>query len=513
VARTPLAQWVEDVAAEAGAEAGVTRREALRRAGLVGASAAMAGSLGALVPSARAATGPRIVIVGAGLAGLSCADALRQAGYTAAVHEAHATRVGGRCWSDRSTWANGQVSEHGGELIDQGHTNVRQLAQSLGLPLDNLLAAEQNGTDPSYYFDGAAYPFAQATTDMKAIWQQVHSDVSAAGYPTLYNSSTARGRELDAMSITTWISRYVPGGAASKLGQLLDTAYNIEYGAECSQQSSLNMLYLLGFSGQGNLRIFGPSNEKYHVRGGNDQLASWLAARVAGQVTLGSQLVALKTGAAAGTWTVTLKQGASTRDVTADHVVLALPFSILRSVDLKRTGFPARKTTAIDELGMGTNSKLHLQFTSRHWNSLDSNGETYADTGYQNTWEVSRGQPGATGILVNYTGGTIGNSFGSGTPASRASQFLGQIEPVLPGLASRWNGRATVDYWAGNPLTKGSYSYWKVGQYQKFAGAEGEAVGTCHFAGEHTSIDNQGYLEGAVETGLRAADEVIAALR
>jgi monoamine oxidase len=162
---------------------------------------------------------------------------------------------------------------------------------------------------------------------------------------------------------------------------------------------------------------------------------------------------------------------------------------------------------------MGTNSKLHLQFNARHWNSLGSNGETYADTGYQNTWEVSRGQPGAAGILVDYTGGTIGNSFGSGTPASRAQQFLGQIEPVLPGITPRWNGRATVDYWAANPLTKGSYSYWKVGQYTKFAGAEREAVGTCHFAGEHTSVDNQGYLEGAVETGQRAADEILAALK
>jgi monoamine oxidase len=470
--------------------------------------------MGSFAARARGATAPRIVIVGAGLAGLTCADALRQAGYSVAVHEANPTRVGGRCWSDRSSWANGQVSEHGGELIDQGHAGVRQLAQSLGLPLDNLLAAEQNGTEPSYYFDAAAYPVAQATTDLKGIWQQVHSDVSAASYPTLYNLSTARGRELDAMSITTWISRYVPGGASSKLGQLLDTAYNIEYGAECSQQSSLNMLYLLGYSGQGNLRIFGPSNEKYHVRGGNDQLASGLAARLDGQITMGSQLVALKSGTAAGTWTLSFRQGSATRDVTADHVVLALPFAILRSsVDLKRAGFPPRKMTAINEMGMGTNSKLHLQFGARHWNSLGSNGETYADTGYQNTWEVTRGQPGATGILVDYTGGTIGNSFGSGTPSSRAQQFLGQIEPVLPGISSRWNGRATVDYWAANPLTKGSYSYWKVGQYTKFAGAEGEQVGSCHFAGEHTSIDNQGYLEGAVETGGRAADEILAALK
>ncbi len=126
---------------------------------------------------------------------------------------------------------------------------------------------------------------------------------------------------------------------------------------------------------------------------------------------------------------------------------------------------------------------------------------------------MTRAQVGAAGILVDYTGGNIGASFGTGTPSERAAQFLAQIEPVLPGISSRWNGRATIDYWAGYPWTKGSYSYWKVGQYTKFAGAEREAEGNCHFAGEHTSIDFQGYLNGAVESGERAAGEIVAALK
>src|SRR3954463_4816056 len=407
MARTPLAQWLGD------AGPGITRRQAIKRGAAAGAGLAMAGSVGTFAARARAAGGPRIVVIGAGLAGLSCADALRQAGYVATVHEASATRVGGRCWSDRTTWAGGQVSEHGGELIDQGHVGVRQLAQSLGLTLDNLLAAEQNGTDPSYYFDGAAYPSAQATTDLKAIWQQVHSDVSAASYPTLYNSSTARGRELDAMSIATWISRYVPGGTASKLGQLLDTAYNIEYGAECSQQSSLNMLYLLGYSGQGNLRIFGPSNEKYHTVAGNDQIPERLAAALPGQVNMGYELTAVARNSD-GTWTLSFGNGKTTK---VDRVVIAIPFTLLRGVDLRKAQFEPRKLRAINELGMGTNSKMHVGFKKRFWRDLGCNGETYADTGYQNTWEVSRGQAGPTGLLVDYTGGNIGASFGSGTPA------------------------------------------------------------------------------------------------
>jgi monoamine oxidase len=511
--RTPLAGTLQQLAAEVAADSGTVPRPTRRQLLGGGAGLAAAAAAARFAPAARAAGSPRIVVVGAGLAGLTCAYRLKQAGHIAQVYEA-SDRVGGRCWTIRGEFANGQIAEHGGELIDQGHTAVRQLTQQLGLKLDNLLSAERNGTEPFYYFDGKPYSFAQATDDIKAIWQQLHSDVSAASYPTLYNLSTERGRELDNMSITDYISAYVPGGLSSKLGQLLDVAYNIEYGGESSVQSSLNMLYLLAYSGQGNLRIFGPSNEKYHVVGGNDQIPERMAAALQGQITRGSELVAIRRDKD-GTWSLSFRQGLTTSSVTADRVVMAIPFSILRSsVDISKAGFSARKLKAIREMGMGTNSKMHVQFTTRHWESLGCNGDTFSDTGYQNTWDVTRAQGGTPGILVDYTGGNIGASFGSGTPASRAQKFLGQLEPVLPGISSRWNGRATIDYWPGYPWTKGSYSFWKVGQYQAFAGVEREIEGgTCHFAGEHTSVDFQGYLNGAVETGERAAGEISAALK
>lgn len=510
MARTPLARTIEEGVAAAAGE-NLTRRRLLQRGGAAAAAAAGASiwARGARAMT-RAAT-PRIVVVGGGLAGLIATYRLQQAGYMAQLHEA-STRLGGRCWTIRGDFAEGQIAEHGGELIDNGHIQMKQLVQELGLDLDNLVQGEQNGTEMVAYFDGAPYTFAQMTDDLKQIWQQLHSDVSAASYPTLYNSSTQRGRELDAMSIADWINAYVPGGMSSRLGQMLDVAYNIEYGAESSVQSSLNMLYLLGYVGPGQFRTFGKSNEKFHVRGGNDQVAARLASLVASQVTTGSVLTAIKLNAG-GSYTLTFTEGSATKTVTADAVVLALPFSLLRSVDWSKAGFNKVKQTAIRELAMGTNSKLHLQFTSRLWRGQGLNGETYADTGYQNSWEVSRAQPGTSGILVNYTGGTIGASFGSGTPASRAKQFLSQIEPVIPGLTKAWNGRVTLDFWAAYPWTKGSYSYWKVGQYTKFSGAEREQSGACHFAGEHTSIDFQGYLNGAVESGERAASEILSDLK
>jgi monoamine oxidase len=453
-----------------------------------------------------------VVVVGAGLAGLSCAYQLKQAGITAQVYEG-SNRVGGRCWTIHEGFEAGQIAEHGGELIDQGHTQIRQLAQSLGLNLDNLHSAEVNGTEPLYFFDGQPYTFAEATDDLKKIWQPLHKDVSAASYPTLHDNFTPRGEVLDHMSIVDWIEDNVPGGINSKLGQLLDVAYTIEYGGEASEQSSLNMLYLLAYSGQGQLRIFGPSNEKYHVRGGNDQITDGMAAALSGQITTGAELTSIKRNSD-GTYQLSF-HSSSIPDVTAARVVLALPFSILRTINYSKAGFSKLKDTAIQELGMGTNSKLHLQFNTRHWNTLGCNGETFADTGYQNTWEVSRSQPGTRGILVDYTGGDIGKSF-TGDPDFHAEQFLDQIDspanPVLPGLRDDYNGKVTLDYWTGNPWTKGSYSYWKVGQYTKFAGVERRQEGAVHFCGEHTSIDFQGYLNGGVETGYRAAAEVIDAL-
>jgi monoamine oxidase len=333
-------------------------------------------------------------------------------------------------------------------------------------------------------------------------------DVSAAGYPTLYNSSTQRGRELDAMSLYQWIESFVPGGHGSPLGQLLDVAYNIEYGAETTVQSSLNMLYLLGFIGPGQFRTFGKSNEKFHVHGGNDQVATALAARLNSQLTVNTPLTAIRRNND-GTYTLTFANGSGSFTRVADHVVLALPFTLLRTVDFARAGFNLVKTRAINELGMGTNTKLHLQFSSRFWRAQGLTGETYSDRGYQSTWEVSRAQPGTSGILVDYTGGIPGVNAGNGTPAQAAATFLKQIEPVLPGATAGWNGRVTRDYWTGNEWTKGSYSYWKVGQYTRFSGAEKEQSGNCHFAGEHTSQDFQGYLQGAVETGQRAASEIL----
>jgi monoamine oxidase len=496
---------------------GPTRRQLIKTGGAALAAATVFGPARLFGSSA-----PRIVIVGGGIAGLNAALTLQDAGYGSTIYEA-SSRVGGRMHSDTTSWAEGQVSEHCGELVDSRHKAILGLAKRFDIPVDDLLAAQPPQSTETYFFFGNYYTRDQANIDFNAVYNAVKKDLTAASFPTLYNSYNQAGYDLDHISVYQWIETRVPGGHRSSMGQLLDVAYNIEYGGESRIQSSLNLIYLLAYQPDpGNFRIFGRSDEHYHLRGGNEGLPKAIAAALpSGNPAVSIQLNTSLTSIAKnndGTYTLSFTSGRSKLTVTADRVIMAIPFSILRNLNYSQANFNQVKTTGIQQLGYGTNSKLHLQFNTRLWNQPGpwgiSTGTTYADTGYQNTWDVSRAQTGGAGILVDYTGGNIGASF-SGNPSdpavvsAYAQSFLSQLEPMFPGITQEWNGRATLDYPAGNPYLLGSYSYWKVGQYTLFSGSERERSANCHFAGEHCSINYQGYMEGGAEEGVRAANEIL----
>jgi monoamine oxidase len=492
-----------------------SRRDFLKTGAAVAAAVALCGPTKVF---ARHRTPPRIVIVGGGIAGLNAALTLRDAGYASTVYEA-SSRIGGRMHSDTTSWANGQVTEHCGELIDSNHTTILGLAQRFDIPVVDLLAAQPPHSTETAYFFGQYYTRHQANRDFEAVYRAVQQDLLAAGFPTLYNSFTFAGFALDHVTVFDWIESRVPGGHASIMGQLLDVAYNVEFGAETTDQSALNLVYLLGSQpSPHSFQVFGSSDVRYHMAGGNEQLPVAIASVLRpGSVQLNTMLTAIARNPD-GTYRLGFQTGQSPFVVVADRVILAIPFSILRTLDYSAAGFNAVKITGIQQLGYGTNAKLHLQFHTRLWNRPGpwglSTGSSLADTGYQTTWEPTRAQEGRTGILVDYTGGNIGASFtGDGSnPAvvhGYALQFLSQLQPVFPGIAQQWNGRATLDTPFLNPFLRGSYSYWRLGQYTLFSGSERERSGKCHFAGEHCSIQFPGYMEGGAEEGARAANEIL----
>ncbi|MCU0684410.1 MAG: NAD(P)/FAD-dependent oxidoreductase [Polyangiaceae bacterium] len=494
--------------------AGPSRRQFLAGAAVVGA--------GLLPRPARArAGGPKVAIVGGGIAGLTCALKLADRGIESTVYEASG-RVGGRMFSNSNYFAGGQIAEWGGELIDSGHQTVRRLAKRFGLPLDDMQAAQPAGSVDLFHFFGSYYPKAQAELDFAPVFEAVAADEAAAPFPTLYDAFTPAGLALDQMSIYDWIESRVPGGHDAPLGALLDAAYAIEYAADTSHQAALNLIYLLAFQpAEGELAIFGESDEKFRIRGGNQRLPERIADELGERVVSGHRLARLAR-TAGGRYRLDFERAASTVEITADYVVLALPFAVLRDVDTDKAGFDALKDLAIQTQGAGRSGKLNVQFDERVWRGAGpwpgaGNGSSYSDTGYQGTWESTRAQPGACGILTFFSGGSVADAMRSTSAFATASsaavrddvaQALAQTAPVYPGLAAQYNGRATQSLPHKSPFFKSSYAYYQPGQYTSFAGHEAARQGGVFFCGEHTSIEFQGFMEGGAAEGKRAARQL-----
>lgn len=486
----------------------LSRREFLQKAMLATAVMALPPvvlNLGTKI--VNAATAPRVVVVGAGLAGLTAAYRLKQAGINAQVYEA-SSRIGGRCFTGRNDFADHQTFEHGGELINTDHMDILNLISELGLQVDDLWAYS-NG-DFRLIMDGQLADFEELSRLFLDVWKPLQKDRKDIGDVTLYNRFTARGKELDNMSMKDWLQLNVPNGMNSLLSKVVDVAYTASMGLEISQLSSLEMIYAMSTSTKQEFSPFGTgSEERYHVHGGNDLVAHKMAEKLSGQINLSSPLESLIQNTD-GTYSLHFSSKFSS--VQADYVILALPATTLRDVSLDKSGFRSLKREAITQIGMATCSKMALQFTDRHWESLGSSGDIVSDR-YQDTWDATRGQSGKSGILVDFTGGNMGNSFGKGSVDQHAQNFLKAIEPDLPGLTEKWNGIAKLDYWPGYKWTKGSYSCYTVGQYTKYRGILGEPEGNCFFAGEHTSLKFQQFLNGAVETGNIAASKVLSKLK
>jgi monoamine oxidase len=208
--------------------------------------------------------------------------------------------------------------------------------------------------------------------------------------------------------------------------------------------------------------------------------------------------------------------GRSSLDVRADRVVLALPFTTLRDVEYRRAGFSRAKDAAIQQLGMGTNAKLTLQFSRKTWRWDGYDGYIETDLIPGDTWDTTVNQSGREGIMVVYSGGRRGATYPTThahgpAPPAVARETVARLATVYPHLDRDFTGRAHLDAWVHNPWSRGSYAAFLVGQYTRFGQhVRAGRQGGVHFAGEHTDTDQQGYIDGAVRTGERAAREVIA---
>jgi monoamine oxidase len=446
------------------------------------------------------------VIVGAGIAGLTAGYRLQQAGVPVRILEAQ-NRTGGRMLSLRNFFPDGQVVELGGELIDTGHARIRALAEELGIALDDLSQEEAGLALETFFVHGSRRSEAEIVEAFRPIAARIEADLATIGGDASVTYREPSGAEaLDALSISEWLDR---AGVSGWMRTLLEVGYTTEYGVPADRSSALNFLLMIDPAPEP-FRIYGDSDERFHVRGGNDLIVGALARILEGSIETGSVLEAVSRGAD-GRYRLDVRQGAASRAIAADEVILGLPFTLLRAVRLD-LDLPAVKRKAIAELGYGTNAKLMVGFDERVWRTVHrTNGSVISDLPFQTTWETSRHQAGRSGVLTNFTGGAAGIAVGAGTAREQADRVARELDAVFPGVAAARAGAKEVRFhWPSHPWTKGSYASYLVGQWTAIAGAEGESVDGLHFAGEHCSLEAQGFMEGGCETGEAAARAVLA---
>jgi monoamine oxidase len=480
-------------------------RRRLLHGGLAAAGAVAAATFTREGGGAFAQQGGRssILVVGAGIAGLTAAYRLRQAGVRADIIEA-TNRVGGRIRTIPKVAGTLIPADLGGEFINTGHTNLISLATELGLRAIDLVDVQRGLVQDTFFLQGRRFSLEQLIADFAPLATKINEDVEAIGDNISYQDFTETAERLDNLSIAEYVDQ---AETSTIVRQLLRIAYTTEYGRDPEEQSALNLLFLIG-SEPGSFELYGDSDERYQIDGGNSQIINRLAGQLSGSIEAGTVLEAI-TLLPDGRYRVSLRSRQSAFDRTYERVLLTLPFSTLRDVRIN-VPLPQAKRRAIEQLGYGTNSKLITGYRSRIWRELyRSTASVYSDLGFQNTWEATPFAPTPNGLITNFTGGKQGLSIGAGTPEDQAQRFLNQFERVFPGVRNLRSGKAVRAYWPGERFFKGSYSCYLVGQWTQMYGVEGERVGNLFFAGEHTSLENQGYMEGACETGQRAAFEIL----
>jgi monoamine oxidase len=492
----------------------LTRRQVLRLSAAAASAAALSPVLSRRVLAKE--DKPRsIAIVGGGVAGLTAAYRLHEAGAKPVVLEA-SNRWGGRMFTMYDFY-KGMFCELGGEFVDTNHEDLQALAKDVGVELEKLAV---EGED-LYFFKGKFHTPEDMLDPEKQtgafipIAKQIAED--AEKLTDEEENWTEYAGELDRMSLKDYLERF-RGKTDDWAIDLLDVAYNIEFGLETKDQSSLNMVDFIGTDLSQPFQMFGESDEAFRIKGGSSALIKALVDALQDKIEMKQGYTLTSLEDKDGKIVMGFDAPGGPASLSYDAVILTLPFTKLRQVKgLDGLQLGDEKLKCINELGYGQNAKVLQGTTSRIWRSPDSglpapsNGTFYSDLGFQNLWDSSRAQPGEAGIITNF----FGVKPGLGDAKSALDAFRADLPKMSPKMAEAIDPNAVVSwFWAVYPYSLGSYASAKVGQYTTLVEVASEPAldGRLQFAGEHTSSDFLGFMNGGVVSGNRTAAALIDAL-
>jgi monoamine oxidase len=465
-------------------------------------------------PFARAAAvqdlqrrGPsrRVIVVGAGLAGLCAAYQLERAGHDVLVLEAQ-RRSGGRVETLRD-FAEDLCGEAGATRIPEHHHFALKYVKVFGLELDPFLPSGA----PVYHLRGQRlvvrpgdkpeWPL-QLTPEERALGLAGMAEKAYGGLVSrVGDASSPRWsppeelRKYDRLTFTELLRQQGLSEDAIHLRRAATGGFDDTVNGE--GDSALRRLRTLALEASGTY---------YKIRGGNDRLPRAFALRLADKIRYGCPVVRIERGGDAAVQVVWSERGGP-QSRSADRVVVAVPFTLLRRIEIVPP-FSEEKARAIAELSYGSSTKVFLQTRTRFWAGQGLSGFGYTDLhDYMQVWELGHTQPGPRGLLVAYTKFSGARELDRLDEERRLATAADAVSKVHPELSRQLEGGRSKS-WDEDPWARGAFAILRPGDVTRLEPHVARAEERVHFAGEHTSPWLGGWMHSALESGERVAREI-----
>ncbi|HEV7716416.1 MAG TPA: NAD(P)/FAD-dependent oxidoreductase [Steroidobacteraceae bacterium] len=446
----------------------------------------------------RSSTPRKVLVLGAGAAGLAAALKLREMGHDVTILEAR-TRPGGRVHTLREPFSDGLYAEAGAGRIPSTHALTLSYIERFKLQLDPFYPESGAGV---FYWKGTrtVVPYG-ADPDISKLNTNLtprEREVGFGGLSKLYFDGLRE--EIRALPEDGWpypdLKQYKDLGYGDFLRRQGASSDAVAYLTQGFDDDSL-----LDFAHDA---VSHAVPKLWKIRGGNDLLPRAMAAPLAQQIRYGAEVKRIEQNA--NGVRVTFVAGGTQHVESADRVICTIPFSVLRRIDITPS-LSAGKTEAIQNLNMGAVARVFVQTRNRFWESDGRNGFATVDQSLE-LWSPTYNQPGTRGILMSYIYEKLARQYSALSPQEQIKATLDLYEKVHPGTRERFEA-ATTWSWLNEPFSRGAYLVTRANEFERLSHVPA-AEGRIHFAGEHTSPWS-GWIQGALHSGLRTATEVNAA--
>lgn len=487
-----------------------SRRKFLKTSAAIGSISLISGCT-QLASSKANTVKPKIAIVGGGIAGLNAAYQLKKEGFESTIYEAK-NRIGGRMLSVELE--NGLIVDIGAELINTDHEDMLDLVKELKVSIFDRNKDVANLTFPKekFLFGGIEISESDLIEDLRKITEQITSDAELLDKDWDTNAPL-----FDKLSVSDYLKQHADKIKKPYILALFNEIIRTEFGVESHESTAIQFILVLPVIEGKSIDLLSYSDEVYSVIGGSSKISDAIGQKLGDSIKFGMALSKIKKQDK--NYQLTF---ANDMVVEADMVIIAIPFSVLKSVTIDAP-IPELLKSFINELELGSNEKVLGSFTSRFWRQDKGfTNAAWTDLGFSEVWdETSRQSKRTDGALNFYLGGNQARAIENSTNVNNlGKQFVDKLDKFIPGASNSSTNKFIKSNWTKSPFTLGGYASFKPGQLSKFntlLWIEAEKadenqtveVENLYFIGEHLSDEYYGFMNGGAQTGRLVAQLIL----